>query len=417
MRRALERVTQRLQEFIAQRDDLALVLGAPQAESALVLKILEMLQDASSSEVFWVFTDAFTGPEAYAAAIIDSFAVRQEAVRLLQIKDGIQPWPELSKDLRNPRWRAVDRVRELMRFARSLLPPAEGTLVVWALFPLEISDTAGYLALVRDVLKHEFPFPWCHHIRIILRDDAAHPVLAPAFGGQRRIACYQPDLSPQALEESLNEEADDQNVPLEQRLQSVLVSAGMDYSHKRYAQAIEKYQLLFKYFASKGNMALAALALNGMGEIHVAQRKNAEAAECFMAALLPASEGNTPPLPVLTNVVLNLANLRVSEKKWPEAESYFHELQKLATIQRNPQLKVFAIEQLGQSQYEQGKVPVALESWTAADTVAGQLKLHKQRKSVLERMRRHYDRVGAGSESRRVEGELATVGQSIREDS
>ena len=152
------------------------------------------------------------------------------------------------------------------------------------------------------------------------------------------------------------------------------------------------------------------------GEVHLARGKNAEAAEFFMAAIIPASEGTAPPLPVLTNVVLNLARLRQSERKWVDAEDYFQELQKLASLQRNPQLKVFAIEQLAQTQYEQGKVSDALESWHAGASVAEKLELPLQRQGILERLLGHYVRVGDSIKSRHVEQQLAAVGQSIRSE-
>ena len=412
MRKAFERVTQRLQAFIAQRDDLALVLTSPGAQSALLLKILESLQENSSSELFWIFSAPFAGPGEFVAAAVEDFAARHQAVRLLQEKEGMAVWPELPRTLRDPRRRPAERLRELMVFGRSLLPAPEGMLVVWGLFPLEIADPAGYAALARDVLQHEFPFPWCHHMRIILRDDPACPALGPALGQPPRVAWYAPDLSPQALEQALDEEAADEDLPLEQRLQAVLVSAGCDYAHRRYDRALDKYRLLFPYFAGKGNLALSALVLNGMGEVHLAQGNQDEAAECFLAAVVPAADGAAPPLPVLTNVVLNLARLRTSQRKWADAASYWNELQKLAAAQRNPPLKVFALEQLGQARYEQGEVAAALEAWQAGETAAEKLELPRQRRNILERLRGHYQRAGDAVQCRSVEQKLEAAARA-----
>src|SRR5205085_8885684 len=102
--------------------------------------------------------------------------------------------------------------------------------------------------------------------RILLRDDPADPVLFKALATSPRIAWYEPDLSPPALTKALEQEVDDESLPLDDRLQSLLLTAGADYSHKRYAQALEKYRLLFDYHAAEGNHALTAVALNGTGE-------------------------------------------------------------------------------------------------------------------------------------------------------
>ena len=407
MRKVLERVNERLQGFVSQRDDLALVVRCSQTESILILKILENGEESSSTEMYWIFAEPFRNPDDYATTLVDTFAAKNDAVRILQEKEGMPIWPSFPEGLKNAKSPPAQRIRDLMVLARALLPAPEGLVVVWVMLPLEMADHEGYALLMREVLRHEFPFPWCHHIRTIVRDDSAHPVLSQKLAKVPRLAWYEPDLSPRAMEQSLDEEVEDPELPLEQRLQAVLLTAGMDYSHKRYDQALSKYQLLFKYFAGKGNLAMSALILNGMGEVHLARGNKGEAVECFQAALIPAAEGPSPPLPVLTNVVLNLANLRMSEKNWAEAESYYVELQKLATIQRNPPLKVTAIENLGQTQYEQGKIPAALESWEAGASVAEKLELPAQHKSLLERLGKHYRRVGDRAKQREVEQRLA----------
>jgi hypothetical protein len=81
MRKVLERVTLRLQAFFAQRDELALVVGCSGAESPLLFKILEALPEASSSELFWVFWEAFVGPEEYATAVEETIAAKHAAHR------------------------------------------------------------------------------------------------------------------------------------------------------------------------------------------------------------------------------------------------------------------------------------------------------------------------------------------------
>ena len=392
MRKVFDRVTQRLQAFVAQRDDLALIVRVPEAEGALLFKLFDTMEESATSEMYWVFGDAFKDAASYAATVVENFAARHALFRLVQEQEKLPIWPPLPPALQDASLAPAQRLRECMTFARSLLPAPEGFVIVWVMFPMQIADRVAYAALMREVLQHEFPFPWCHHMRIILRDDSADPVLASTLRKAPRIAWYEPDLSSQAFEKALEEEIDDKTLPLEQRLQAVLVSAGMDYSHRRYDQALSKYQLLLRYHMAKGNHPLSALILNSIGEIFLARGKPKEAGECWETALVPATEGDPAPLPILTNIVWNLASLRISEKKWPEAENYFNEAQKLATLQRNASFKVVALEHLGQAQYEQGKIPEALETWNAGLTVAEKLELRAERKGVGERLRKHYTR-------------------------
>src|SRR5262249_61154571 len=93
MRKLVEAVVARLRAFLDQRDDLALVVRCPETETALILKLLEGLQDSATSELFWIFAEPFTTPAAYLAALTRTLATRHEAVRAGQAKAGMTPWP------------------------------------------------------------------------------------------------------------------------------------------------------------------------------------------------------------------------------------------------------------------------------------------------------------------------------------
>ena len=383
MRKVLDAVTQRLQAFIAQRDDVALTLRCGPVESALLVKVVESLQDAAASELVWVLADDFTTPAAYAAAVVESFAAKYELVRLRQPEQGLPQWAPFPAALRDAALTPLRRLRELLIFGRSLLPAPEGMRVVWALFPLQIAAPVAYAELMHALLQHEHPFPWCHHMRIIVREVSAGPI-----GKLPRVGQYEPDLSPRAVEQALAADVSDATLPLAQRLQALLITAGIDYAHQRHAPALEKYQLIFRYFVHAGNLPLTALALNGMGEVHRARGDLKNAGTCFEAALIPAANRTDPALPVLMNVLMNIAALRMTEQRWATAESYYEQAQQVAAALRNPPLKVAMIEQLGEAQHRQGKAAEARATWTIAARVAEQLALPAQRQSVLDRLRR-----------------------------
>jgi tetratricopeptide (TPR) repeat protein len=409
MRKVFERVTERLRAFLAQRDDLALVVRCTAADGMAILQLLQTLEEESTSEMFWMFPEAFTTPAAYTSAVVAAFASKHGLVRLLQEKEGTSPWPTLPASVQDENLPPEQRLRELMVFARSLLPVPEGALLVWVMFPGEVGDRPAYARLMREVLRHEFPFPWCHHMRVLLRDDPADPVLHRNLREAPRIAWYEPDLSPRAMEKAMDEEVENESLPLGDRLQALLLTAGLDYSHQRYALALEKYQLIFQYHAHAGNNLLTAVALNGMGETHRATGNKAEASACFEAAMVPATDGPSPSVPLMMNVALNLGSLRMEEKRWAEAEGYYDSVQKLATVQRETEVKIQALEQLGLAQYQQGKVPAALETWNAGATLADKLEQPALRKSILERLRDHYARSRDQVKQREVEQQLAAL--------
>src|SRR5262245_10727883 len=171
MRKLIEGAAGRFRAFLAQRDDLALVVRSPGAESVALLQILETLEEEATWALFWKFPESFGDAEGYVSALAASFAARHELVRLLQAQAGVEVWPVLPAAVRDEGLPPAGRLRGLMAFARSLLPRPEGGVLVWVMFPGEVADRPAYARLMREVLRHEFPFPWCHHMRVLLRDD------------------------------------------------------------------------------------------------------------------------------------------------------------------------------------------------------------------------------------------------------
>ena len=81
---------------------------------------------------------------------------------------------------------------------------------------------------------------------------------------------------------------------------------------------------------------------------------------------------------------------------------------------RNPPLRIKAIEDLGQAQYLQGKVPAALETWNAGATLAEKLEQPALRKSILERARAHYAKVRDQDKQKEIDQQLAAAGAQAK---
>src|SRR5260370_24909176 len=173
MRRVFDRITERLQRFIWQRDNVALAVQCRDTDCVAILKILEGLDEGSSSELYWHYLGDFIRVPEYVNEVVEDFAAKHEGVRLAMGRKEMKPWPPLPPQLLDESRVPVQRLRELMAFSRSLLPQPEGCLVVWVLFPLQLADPIGYGELMRELLLHEYPFPWIHHIRLILREHTA----------------------------------------------------------------------------------------------------------------------------------------------------------------------------------------------------------------------------------------------------
>jgi tetratricopeptide (TPR) repeat protein len=390
MRRLVEELRDRIASFIPQRGVVALVVSCTEADAAIVNKIIEGLDEASSSELFWVVTDEFRTAEQFTEACVQSFAVKHQAVRLAMEKKKLKAWPEFPAELRSSDLPPVERLKRLIVFSRSLLPVPDGALVVWALFPLKISNPSGHADLMSEIWRHEYPFPWCHHVRFIVRDDPATGLASRRAQEARFVQQLRADFSPEALRKAAEEEAGDDRAPLADRINNALVLAGMDFAHQRHDQALRGYEIVHRYAASANVPVLAALALQGMADVHYARGAREQAGQMLQAALAPAALAKPPPVPILFSLYLNLGNLRFEQKKWDEAEVFLSGAADFAMLQRDPNQRLHCWDSVGLAQYQQHKTEPALKTWSNGAIVAGKLKLQEHYQTFTRRLNAHY---------------------------
>jgi len=407
MRRLVEDIKGRLGDFVAQRDDLALVVACDDTSCPILIKVVEEVDQGGSPHMFWLFAEAFEDPGQYVDAVAATFTQRHALVRDAFEKTGGPKWPPVPERVHDPALPPVERLRELMTFARALRADTEEQVAVWGIVPTRVDDADAYGALVAELLDHEFPRPWCHHLRVIVRDDAENPGPSERLQGRERIGFAELDMGPDRIEEALLADAADEEMPLALRMQSVLVAAGMDYAHQRYDDALEKYHLLLGYYAAIENHTLWALVLNGIGEVHEKLGDPETARMNYEAAVTPATEGKA--YPVLQNVTLNLANLAFGEERWAEAEGYYASSALLATAFLDPQTKLRCMENIGCCRYALGEREGAVTVWEEGVVLARGGEATDARRNLLTRLEEHYARVGDREQRQRVREELAQL--------
>jgi hypothetical protein len=412
MLKLLQEIESDLRRFIRQRENFALILRGSAGDALPILKMLEGLEEDSASDLFWTCTENFADPRGYASTIIHNFATRHSAVRLEMEKRKMMPWPLIPPEILSEDEAPARRLRGLTAFSRELLPVPNGGNNVWIFYPLEVSDNFGFATLIKELLVHEFPFPWCHHLRFIIREDPADNAIQRLIEKPARIQWYEPDLSMAAINRSLESEIADESVPLAERMALLPVMGGNDYSQGRYPEALRKYELLLKYHAQMNNHTMAAFALNGMGEVYERAGDLPRANESFEAALIPASVGEHPPLPVFLNVLTNLGDLCVRQARWQDGEAYYDMAQQIATAARNPSTKMKAIENRGICQQKQGKGSEAAQSWNDGAVIAAQLQDVHSCQTFLQHLEGHYRQTGQSEKAGQVHAQLIELAKS-----
>jgi hypothetical protein len=413
MRILVEAIAARLDTFVAQRDHAALIIRASDADAITVLKCVENNDDGSVSELYWIHPEPFSTIPQYARDVVQSFAARHQAVSAAMKLKEMQPWPPIPAAILDESRDPSERMRELMIFSRSLLPAGEGALSVWALIPAQIADPISHSAFFDALLAHTNPFPWFHHLRFFVREDASGRLSQALYQKRvQRVDYFAPDLSNEAIRRSLDEEASSPDLPADQRIQALFLSAQCDFTDRNFARAMEKHAFVLQHHIASGNAPMAALSLHSIGEIHERLGRGEQAARCFENSFAVAAEDEQPQLPILLNALLSLANLRLGQNRLAEAEAYYDNAEKLSTVLRNPVTKLQSLENLGYCQYAQGKVDEAVQQWRSGAAIAEKLEQPVLEQNILARLRYHFFHMNQGREVRAIDTRLAALAQS-----
>ena len=407
MRAQLEELSGQLKDFIGQREDLALVLVSRATDTLPILSVIEGLEADADCELFWINCEPFADPSAYANALVGTFVAKHQAVRLVQEKEGMVPWPPIPASTLNPETPPSRRIQQLAAFSRDLLP-GPGQTVVWVFHPVEIADPRAFNELLRDVLRHRFPDPWCHHIRFIIRSEPDEPSLK-LLTAAPRVGTFQPDLGPDAIRRSLEASLNDRSVPLDERIGHLLVMAATDQAMHQNEAALTKYEVIRDHYVAAGNAALAAVALNGMGEALEKLGQLAPSGEHYEHAVILAGQGERPPVPVLLNAITNLGRVRQTEARWAEAAAWWDLGQQVAVVARNAPARVQAMECQGICLFRLGAREEAERTLIDASVIAAALEDLTACRSIILRLCQYYQSTGARDKEQERREQLAAL--------
>ncbi|WP_434391126.1 hypothetical protein [Melittangium boletus] len=409
MQRKLQELQETLRDFVNQRDFLILVVSARDDEMAWVLRTLQGLDEEMDADLFLVCHQE-AGPVAqYLTAVNADIAARLELANTAREAKGEPRWAPLPARSQDTRLPPHQRLQASMTHFSSLLPAQEDHRLVWCLLPPKLKDRTGYAELVRQLLPIQGYEPWMRSLRIIVRDDRAEPLLGPMLLKIRAPGAlrYEVDLSTAALIDGLARDAVDESRPVAQRMQALLQLAALDYAHRRFPQALEKYGLLYDYYAEHGAKEMQALCLQGAGDVLRQLGKPLQARERYQQGLALAIQ--TKVLPVLLNLGMAAGDVSLELKHYPDAEGYFDITDRVAAKALNVHAKADALEKLGIAREGQANTAGALRAWNDTATLCRSVGYPERLRSALERMARLYENAGMRQERQQCLAELRTL--------
>lgn len=384
MRRLFQRLTEELEAFLEQRDDLILLIACGDNDTALVLKTIRDFEQADASDIFLLHADDFLRPDPFVAAAVHRLANEHERTNAALQNQQRELMPLLPPDLFDEKRPPVDRLIGAVDFARSLLPDVTGHRLVWIMFPTEMADRESYLRLIVACTAKDGIKPWMRGVRLIFRVPFEFSLKGSPLEGVPRVRVRRVDFGPQALSASMQEEVDDPNLPEAERMNALLALATLDYAHDRIPAAMDRYKTLFAFAQKTDNLPMQALVLNGMGDIAQKQGNVELAQQWYETAIEPALAAGQPV--VLATLINNLASVAYQRQQFAEAESYYDNLGTIRTWLMDPAGKLQALEGRGLAQINQQKPTPALASFEEAALLGSSLGWPEPTRRNLEHM-------------------------------
>src|SRR5207249_3223149 len=134
------------------------------------------------------------------------------------------------------------------------------------------------------------------------------------------ILSFEVDFSTPALTDSLTRDASDASLPVPERMACLMQLAALDYSYKRYAEALQKYGVLHNYYAEQKIPSMQALCLLGAGDTLRSGGQPAAAKDMIQRGIVLAMENKV--LAVLLNALISIIDVCFDLGQHADAESY-----------------------------------------------------------------------------------------------
>ncbi len=415
MRRALQDTKENLTEFVQQGDYCLLLIGTADNDVPWVLKIQEQLAGETPGTLYFAFPDDFVSKEAYALEVVtrlNLLLALENEQRQADGRDALEPFPDSMLASRTP-----PKERVLIAFEHMikwLADPSEQR-VVMTLMPLTEPPPAYYQFVSEFAIHHGVREPWMDNGRLIARDErATHVTSLGLYDAQADgMLAFDVNFSTDAMAASMAQDAVDPSLPVAERMQNYLQLAMIDMSYKRYDESIQKYVILYEYYARMEAPLMQALCILGAGDCLRLAAQPGAALEKYQQGLALALNAKSPvpvpapPLadgspnpnpglhpsapPILLNLLLAAGETSMTLKAYADSESYYDSASRMAARCMNPFAAADALERQGDAALARGDHGAALAAWTDADNVAKSCKYYDRRESVLTRQKQLYE--------------------------
>lgn len=401
-----------LDAFLEGNGHGVMIASAAGMQIGYVIKTLKEIEDAGSPDVFLVFPQNFVSPDDFANQVVERVSLSYEAAR---DELGLTPspnneWETKVTAMRDERRPAVERIRESLCLARTLLPTDSDKRIVFGAIPLNCDNPIAYTELVRQLTVTDSSIPWFYGMRILVGEDAKSEIQSERFAalaGRPHVIRKSFDFSTDAIMSQLEEETQNPDASEAEQAQSTLQLAMMDHAHDRPESAIERFHRVLPFFQRTNNPSMQAMVMTGLGDVYRRLGNSVSALAWYERALLPAAESKSPI--VVYSLGKTLGQHHYEQREYAQAEEYFDGCQQVGPTTNDPSARIDALLWRGLTQMKREAYGRASESFEEAAAVCREFERNESLRRILENLRDARRGLGELDRIREIEQELALL--------
>lgn len=385
MQHIVQETVETLKDFVIHGEQSVMLIEAQTDEAPLLLKCFDIVeQDELSPDIFLMHGDEFQDTRRFVETVIERQRGQIEGVNEELEKRGEEKIAEIPSVLFERNAPSVERMLALFRHMRLIVQPERQ--IVWVFFALADIERQDFYSdlftpVAQKIISGEFG-----NSKLIVRDTPLNNLKQNLNCDEqnRDVFCFRPELDFQSVVKKIEQRAKDPNAPAEEKMQSLLLTAGMDVAEKRYDEALAKNEQALAFYRQKKLKQNESVVQSNMGDIYYVQGKYPEAQENYEKAIMISVEEKSQPMVLYQSI--NLGNALFMQEKYDEAFIYYDSAEKLADVNQVFTQRIQALQMMGDTRRKQKQSDEAIEIYNKAADLCRANKFALGLKGVLERL-------------------------------
>jgi len=375
-----------LDSFVEGEGRFSLLLTTGDDELALVVRSLEQKDEASPQDVYFIDVSSVKDLTTYANAVIDNVRLQLGEVNRERVRQEREPMAPLPAQCGDVNADPLARLRCLVTHMISWVPDADEHRMVVALLPSHIFNREAHAKIVGALAPFRWRPAWSKALRLIVRDDRAEPFVEQALRrlGATGINLYTTRVKIAELADATAAEAANQKLRAPRRIQALMQCAIFDTALGRYEEAIDKYGVLYQYYAEHEVTEMQAVVLQGLGDILGRIKRYSGARTKYLQSLDLASDAKS--LQLILNGAMLLGDVDMRLRAYDEAEKAYALGADTAEKLANEYARADLLEKCGCAREAARNLRGSMECWTKAAGAARGIGYDERLETVLGRL-------------------------------